>query len=83
MPYVTKRVFVKSKKRKPAASKTAAKKKGTKQGSGLAKFRTAIKRATAVTTRSIKAVEKKLAALKKVKAAKTKAATKKFKSKNK
>ena len=62
--------------RKPA--KKAAKKKANK-GGGLAKYRAAIKKATATTTKQINDLEKMIIKLKKVKAAKTKMAAKKYK----
>ena len=64
------------KRKKPA--KKAAKKKSS-AGSGLAKYRTAIKKATAVTTRQINDLEKRIVKLKKIKATKAKAAAKKYK----
>jgi len=61
--------------RKTARKKTAAK----KRGSGLAKYRTAVKKATATKTRMITTLEKRITKLKTEKAKIVKAVSKKLK----
>jgi hypothetical protein len=80
MPYI----FVKSTARKKGVGKPrkkAAAKKRTGTGSGLKKFQAAVKKATASETRRIKAAEKLIIQLKKQKATKVKAVSKKLKAK--
>lgn len=67
----------------PVKKKAPARKKATgRKVNGLAKYRTFIKKATAVADRQVKAAEKKLTEAKKKKAAATKAAAKKWKKSN-